>query len=110
MKLLDSRLPVDKYSPGLFLGEAQFTGVYKLDDFIMSIANPVASQYLSKSFGAASVIMISSVRLASVLATISLFIRHPEGATNDSGLNMHFLYGKPIWQEEKGSNCCLDGA
>ena len=64
---------------------------------LMPLVRPLLRKYLSKMKKDEDVrLMASCIKWALVLATISLFICNPDGIIDESGLDMHFMYTKPI--------------
>jgi hypothetical protein len=58
---------------------------------------------LPDGIGQSSRLMLNYIVFASILGAISLFVRSSECGTDDSGLDMHFVYQHPCWGASSGT-------
>ena len=103
-----------KATKELLLKEFQITdfsnllGGKKLTEYIIElILAPMVAQHLLPWCQSASLdqmrLMIEHLRLAAVLAVISLFVRYGDEAGDESGLEMPFLYTESLCLRDSGS-------
>jgi len=57
---------------------------------------------LPDGIGQSSQLMLNYIVFASILGAVSLFVRPSECETDDSGLDMHFVYQHPCWGTSAG--------
>ncbi|MCJ1316619.1 hypothetical protein MMC15_001940 [Xylographa vitiligo] len=108
--LLDGSYSME--DPGMLFDKFQvleggdYTKTTHLNHLVKDLMVPVVRKYLlpwKDCHQKKLCFMIDHLRIALVLATVSLFVRHDEALVSESGLDVHLVYSGRPWRDDDGT-------